>query len=158
VKTLTLGGGIVGLIALGKSGYLAFSMDHFKLSEFRGEHLFLSVGLLTKLDEFRERLGEPVMVSPAKGSMMRWNAPNNSQHKYGRAIDVMLPKTVDFARAFKIAKEVGFTGIGFYPHWRPFPGFHVDVRPTKKVALWGAVNPEREGQRFTTIGEAFSYV
>lgn len=148
----------MGTIVLGKSGYLALSMQHFKLSEFRGEHLFLSVGLMLKIDEFRERLGEPVMISPAPGSLMRWDAKNETQHKYGRAGDVMLPKTTDFARAYRIAKEVGFKGIGFYPHWKPFPGFHLDTRPTENVAVWAGVNPDGHGQKYVGILEGFSYV
>lgn len=61
-----------------------------------------------------------------------------------KAVDILPTGMVtkeDFKKAFEIAKEVGFTGIGVYPDWVPQPGLHVDNRPgvaKGKPAKWSA--------------------
>lgn len=154
---------ILGLTIGGFVGYktaYAVSLKNFKVSEFRGEHIFLSTKLLKKLDKFREQLGERIIVSPAKGSMFLNNErENNSQHFLGKAIDIMLPDTTDWERAYTIAKNVGFTGIGFYPHWKPYKGFHVDVRESDgHISTWSGINPDGKGQRYVGLWEGLSYV
>ena len=70
-----------------------------------------------------------------------------------RAVDIM-PEgihTREDARRFRqLAEDCGFTGIGFYPHWAPRPGFHVDVRVNVNehyVASWGRLKVPKKNPR-----------
>lgn len=139
--------------------YKAMQLKHFKLSEFGASLPFLSVGLLQKLDEFRERLGRKVMISPVPGALIRFDKGDESQHTYGRAGDVMLPEGPDLETAFGIAKAVGFTGIGVYPDWSPYPGLHLDIRklkPGQAIATWAGI--KRDGRQvYVGLSEVFAY-
>lgn len=111
----------------------------------------MSPRLLVLLDVFRHALGEAVLISPAEGSLGRRRGPSDSsQHnvdRWGevRAADVMIRnmRRADQARrAAELAQSRGFTGIGVYPHWRPHPGLHVDVREDRMPgdsSTWGAL-------------------
>jgi hypothetical protein len=134
-------------------------MRHFDLSEFGFSLPFMSVAWLLLIDEFREQLGSRVIISPAAGALMRFDAGAESQHCFGRAGDVMLPDGPSLAQAVEVAKAVGFTGIGVYPHWSPYPGLHLDIRPVDSPgerAVWGAVKRDGE-QVYVSIEEALSY-
>ncbi len=53
--------------------------------------------------------------------------------------------------------EIGFTGIGVYPHWDPYPGIHGDVRVDRAPgtpAVWGMLNNDRGKQYQVTLNEA----
>lgn len=118
------------------------SLKHFKTAEFRGEWVFLSVGLLQQLDHFREILGFKVSVSSASGSMIRWGS-GTSQHYFGRAIDIILGHGANINVAIEAAKLAGFKGIGIYPNSGGIAGrwrMHLDIRPEEKTATWGYVN------------------
>jgi len=139
--------------------YKAMHLRHFKLSEFGAALPFLSVGLLQKLDEFRERLGRKVMISTAPGALIRFDKGSESQHTFGRAADIMLPDGPDLETAFGIAKAVGFTGIGVYPDWKPYPGLHLDIRklkPGQSIAIWAGKNKDGR-QVYTNISEVLTY-
>ncbi len=119
-----------------------FKLKHFSVKEFGFNILFLTAGLLIKLDDFREEIGQQVIISPAAGSLMRYGSGDESQHIYGRAADIMLPKGPDLETAFNAAKKVGFSGIGVYPGWKPYAGLHLDVRPlniSQHIATWAGV-------------------
>ena len=104
----------------------------------------MDTGLLYKLDAFREALGEgyTVSISPVKGAIGRHAGVSTSMHNFDltgsvRAIDVFpayqntgLTKA-QLKRAYKIAVQVGFTGIGVYPDTQPRPMMHLDVRPNR---------------------------
>lgn len=144
---------------------------YFQPSEFRGWWDVLDPVLLRCLDLFRHILNSPVMISPAEGAIgRRLGSRSKSQHnvdRWGqvRAIDVIPQVGGRYLRdqqaarmAVEIAKRCGFTGIGYYPHWKPEPGLHLDVRRDRTVddpALWGAL---RDGptQRYVSIEQAFS--
>jgi hypothetical protein len=144
---------IIKAVAMGATGFVGYKMivvvglKHFKMSEFRGEWVFLASGLLVKLDAFADALGKPVMVSPAKGSMIRWFGQAEAgvkydQHWFGTAIDVMLPDGPDLQTAFGVAERIGFTGIGVYPDWHPYPGMHLDIRHDREPlnpATWAGI-------------------
>jgi len=139
--------------------YVAMHLRHFKLSEFGASLPFLSVGLLQKLDEFRERLGRKVMISPAPGALIRFDKGSESQHTFGRAVDIMLPDGPDLETAFGIAKAVGFTGIGVYPDWEPYQGLHLDIRklePGYSIATWGGKNKDGR-QVYVSLSEVLTY-
>lgn len=110
-------------------------MKYFVLEEFKckcGECSGYPAGgmstvLLHKLDELREMLGHPIIVSSGYRCSV-WNRKNsgvdNSTHTLGLAADVWS----DYAtteKLLELAEKVGFDGIGYYPE----EGFiHVDVR------------------------------
>ena len=119
-------------------------LTYFKPEEFGEWWPLMNTDLLTLLDEFRDRLGSAVMISPAAGSLGRNDGVSLSQHNVDmwgevRAADVMFPglDRSDLERAAKIAEEVGFTGIGAYPDWSPYVGMHLDVRQSR-VSGWPA--------------------
>lgn len=153
------------------------ALRYFEDDEFRGQKGKLSPELLAKLDEFRARLGYPVRISPADGAMARRQGEDStSQHnldRWGevRAIDVM-PTPLDGAgnpramtkaeaeEAKRVAEAVGFTGIGVYPGWAPFPGLHLDVRPYSMTGAtlpdtWAGVPEPGGGQDYIALDAGF---
>lgn len=139
-------------------------MRYFKPSEFHGWYDQLAPCLKTGLDMLRERWGKPIHVSPVGAvAVGRHLGPDNtSQHnvdKWGvvRACDIMpegIHTTHDARRFRQLAIDCGFTGIGFYPEWRPRAGFHVDCRINVEegyVAQWGGVPNDKGKQDFIGI-------
>ena len=134
------------------------NLRYFKASEFGVFYPLMSKDLLLKLDEFRHRWGAPVVVSPAAGGIGR-HGGGDSQHnvdKWGevRAVDVF-PKGMDSAadmqRAYLIAREIGFTGIGLYTDTKPSNMMHLDVRAGTHVATWSRV-----AGKYLGIGEVIA--
>lgn len=151
-------GGLVAVYAAGW-GYktMTLKLRHFQPSEFGASLPLLSTDLLLKLDEFRDRLGSAVIISPAPGSLIRPAGDSESQHTFGRAADVLVPG-IDLRRAFQVAKEVGFTGIGVYPQWKPHKGLHLDVRPDRlpgSPALWAGLRGKDGKQFYTSVERGF---
>lgn len=143
----------LGALGLGSYGLykilLIEQLDHFSFKEFGADGLLLSVDLLKKLDEFRSRIGQRVLISPAPGALLRFNPEKKeSQHFWlkGNAADIMLPDGIHLDTAYSIAQDVGFTGIGIGPEWKPFPGMHLDVRQTEnnRIASWGYMKQNGE--------------
>lgn len=111
--------------------------------------------LAQMLDRIRERLGEPIKITPSGG----YRAPahnravrgaRNSQHAYGRAADIVAakasPKKVH-ALILQMWNEGALPelgGLGIYD------GFaHVDVRPKARpgaLARWDETGPEGRDQ------------
>ena len=131
---------------------------HFKRSEFRGWYNKMSPELVARLNLFRERLGYPVYISPAFGAVGRMGGNSTTRHNYERykevqAIDVM-PSKHEPERWIRIAEEVGFKGIGYYPDWEPDAGLHLDDRGGA-LATWGAVrDTPNSRQRYTSLSYA----
>lgn len=137
---------------------MSFNLRYFTAAEFGSSLPLLSKDLLSKLDEFRDRLGSRVLISPAPGSLLRPAGSQESQHFYGRAADVMIPD-VDLRTAFEVARGVGFTGIGVYPDWKPYKGLHLDVRPDRKPgapALWAGLRGADGKQFYTSVDRGFA--
>ena len=124
--------------------------------------------LLTRMDDFRSRLGVPVAISPAAGALGRHlGTTDASQHnvdRWGevRAADVMpipsLFHRVTLSDAVAAARAAGFTGIGAYPDWRPRPGVHLDVRSDQSAgapATWGGINIGGT-QTYVSLADALS--
>ena len=144
--------GAIALLYLGK--YMSKpTLRYFKASEFGGFYPLINSDLLIKLDEFRHRWGRPVTVSPVAGSIIRHGGDSESQHnidRWGetRAIDVFpegMNTLAERQRAYQIAQEVGFTGIGIYTDTKPSNLLHVDVRPGDYVATWARVEGQYVG-------------
>lgn len=140
-------------------------MKHFQPNEFGGWYEQLHPQLKEKLDAFREGWGAPVQVSPVGGAVGRRGGSSRSRHNVDvwgnvQAVDVFpigLVGHADAIRAVSVAKRVGFTGIGFYPNWRPQPGVHLDVRddrPPGRPATWGGIRPDGGAMKYVSLQEA----
>lgn len=112
---------------------------NFKLSEFEchdGTHeVMLDGELLSKLQRLREVIGKPMTIAAAyrnpKHNAAVGGSPN-SQHMYGKAVDVKV-SGVDPLDVARKAHSVGFNGIGVYRHnGQLFT--HLDVRA--KPSFW----------------------
>lgn len=137
-------------------------LHFFKPYEFRNWQDDMSDELVARLDCLRGVWGDRIRISAAEGSLGRHSGRDDtSQHNFDkwrevRAVDVMVDgvRSVADAEEFvRLATEIGFTGIGVYPNWRPMYGFHLDVREDKKYgepALWGRI-----GAKYVSIEEAF---
>ena len=149
-------------------------MKHFKPKEFQGYYKSLSPKLKTFIDRLRVKWGFEIAISPASGAVGRHLGPlSQSQHnvdkwKEVRALDIM-PKRKDgkkltrkdYEKLVGLAKQIGFTGIGVYPKWKPRGGLHVDVRVDRvkgKPALWGALPRKNGKQAYTSIERALDEV
>ena len=134
-------------------------LKHFSAAEFGVWWPLMSRDLLIKLDKFREEWGAPVVISPAPGGIGRTGGhSDSSQHNIDvwgrvRAVDifpqVMAPEgrrgivsASERERAYRVAKSVGFTGIGLYTDTSPSNMLHVDVRRDRQPgspAKWSRV-------------------
>lgn len=135
---------------------MPIKMKHFKPEEFGEYWGLMDDDLLIVIDKFRTLWGRPVRVSPAKGAIGR--TTGSSFHNYVlhgkvKAIDLMpsvMYNVSDRRHAFDCAEVAGATGIGLYPHWRPYQGIHIDIgeRPGRGVgnpARWAGIL--REGKQ-----------
>ena len=153
--------GIAGFV--GFKTMVAWSLKHFKLSEFRGMHVFLSYGVLINLDAFREALMHPVIISPAPGSIVRFDTGEESDHLYGRGLDVMIPNisgkvTPSLETCYIVAKAVGFNAIGVYPFWKPYKGLHLGVRyPSSKLSTWSDLSRIPGKHEYAALGAGLVY-
>ena len=140
------------------SGTGTMQLRYFSQDEFGEWWPYMSTELLSRLDEFRSRLGVSVMISPAEGAIGRHGGLSTSQHNVDmwgevRAVDVM-PKGVTLAHAYEVAKAVGFTGIGLYPQTSPYPMLHLDVRPGF-LSTWSGFR-SGNGWDYRGVGEALA--
>lgn len=108
-----------------------------------------------------------ILISNDPGALGRHLGPiSDSQHnidKWGqcRAIDNVPGGIVYRDEAelyYRIALEIGWTGIGFYPHWYQGPGFHLDTRRDRQPgepATWGRIGTPKTGYKDVSIQTAF---
>lgn len=130
---------------------VVLKLRHFTAAEFGASLPFLAVDLLEKLDEFRDRLGVPVVLSsPNSGGLFRFDG-GTSQHAFGRAADLRWPVGIDPRRVFEIAQAVGFQGVGVYS-W----GIHVDTRPGSRFRSWGRIYETKDEYRDVSAGLVLS--
>jgi uncharacterized protein YcbK (DUF882 family) len=99
----------------------------------REGELLIHPDSMDKLQALRSALGVPLVITSAYRSAAHNKAvggAKNSQHRLGRAFDVMMANH-DPAAFEKAARKVGFTGFGYYPK----QGFmHIDTGPAR---TWG---------------------
>jgi hypothetical protein len=111
------------------------SIKFFKYTEFSApgdpeSGLQINHWLVTWLDELRKITGHPMEVHQNGGFSFKGHE-KNSLHYVGQACDFHFDGwTLGAREQMKIILGMGrFGGVGFYPDWKPVPGFHVDVRP-----------------------------
>lgn len=92
--------------------------------------------LLLRLDDFRHWLGVPVYV--LHGVKTQGHSPTSYHYVENGAcaVDVVVPDYKDSGINLVLdATRFGFTGIGYYPHWKwngvKCGGLHLDTRPLK---------------------------
>jgi hypothetical protein len=120
---------------------------------------------LVRLDVFRAMWGAPITVSGHPRALGRHLGPgSHSDHNIDvrgtvQCADVFpggMTSQADAERARDLARAVGLSSIGLYPHWSQ-PGLHLGIRKgfggNRPMATWGAVN--RGGKQvYVSWGEA----
>jgi hypothetical protein len=103
--------------------------------------------LLLFLDEFRDALGSPLIVTSG------YRGGDPAQHGVGRAVDVVAPKfRGSLFDLYLMAERFNFSGIGIYTGWyyqgKRTIGLHLDTRlilgsnsDALKGARWLCVRP-----------------
>ena len=129
---------------------------HFKPAEFNRDgtnwHPKTCPRLLVLMDLLRHNVNAPVIISPHPRAVGRTEGGNrNSQHRYDRwgqvrGVDFYIPG-VRPDTVISLMKQLGFTGIGFYPagflNNQPQPRYHGDTRRDRvpgEPAEWGYVD------------------
>lgn len=116
-------------------------MEHWRWSNFapaeiacRGDDkLLINEDAMDKLQALREKLGFALVVLSAYRSPehnAHVGGVDNSEHLEACAFDILM-FGIDPARFEKAARQVGFTGFGFYPD---VPFIHID---TGRSRFWG---------------------
>lgn len=114
--------------------------QHFRSSEFDCKgykccvYTKINMRLVKKLEKLRKILGFALIIN----SGFRCETHNKnvggakySKHRYGLAADIHIPKEKNIDEIAKIAKKLGFRGIGKYDTF-----IHLDVRKRIGVAEW----------------------
>ena len=89
---------------------------------------------MSKLETLRQLFGKKMKLDSAF-RCKTWNqkvggAPD-SQHLYGRAVDVAIHDDADRYRLFSLAVTCGFSGIGVHHDF-----IHIDTRPGPRQVMW----------------------
>lgn len=109
---------------------------NFKLREFAckggSQEVKVHAELVAKLQLLRDRVGKAIVINSGYRTPehnKRVGGVVDSYHVKGMAVDISIPSGWTVDRIAKLAKDIGFTGIGKY---RTF--VHLDVRP--KLTEW----------------------
>lgn len=142
---------------------------YFSPGEFGGWYDQMAPALLRRLDDYREAWGGRVVISPVPGGVgRRLGEGDHSQHnvdQWGevRAVDFFpqvrgldgkwryINSAPQIKRAYEVARQVGFTGIGVYTDTTPGYMVHGDVRPDRTAenpAVWSRVAGQYKGVAF----------
>lgn len=148
-------------------------LHHFNRAEFIRDATdwwpLMNLRLLVLLDVYRHQRGRPVAISPHPRALGRPNWPNaNSDHAVDvrgtvDAADVLpagLVTRADAERELELARSIGFTALGLYPHWRPSAGLHLGLRPGQRMgnpATWGAILIDGE-QTYVSLDHALDHM
>lgn len=146
-------------------------LEYFTKQEFDRDGVswwpLMNPRVLIMLDVFRHMRGAPVEISPHRRALGRPHWPNQgSDHAIDArgtvdAADVLPAGMTNRAAAERdidLAVRIGFTAIGYYPHWQPTPGLHLGVRPGRRMgkpAMWGAINLDGV-QTYVSLDQALS--
>jgi len=82
---------------------------------------------MDKLLELRKLCGSRIVVhGTSRGGFADGGHADKSSHYLGLAADIHFPD-LGVAFASNFIRKINFNGVGFYEHWKPMPGFHVDM-------------------------------
>jgi len=105
--------------------------------------------LVIMLDRLRSESGWPMVIHWRVGGAVDLDGSHGhsakSYHLASRgckAVDSHFETDAPHRFQYYKVSLVGFTGIGFYPEWRPVPGLHVDLRPMNLTQRWTLRNGE----------------
>ena len=137
-------------------------LRHFGDNEFGDDLERMDPLQLLYIDEFRNRWGASCSVKDL-GRTTGNGFHNYVKHGAVKATDLRpegMNSSIDLRRAFDIAVDIGFTGIGLYPEWASGPGIHLDIgeRPGRgrgNPARWSARYNEKGKQIYEGIHEAY---
>jgi len=122
-------------------------LQYFRHYENWGNASLMDETFLRMLDGFRGGLGGPVVIS--RGT--QGNHVSGSAHYRGEAADVILLSCTRFLEVIFLAGKHGFTGIGYYPHWKHnnkvVGGWHFD-NSTERSAMWLGILDEDGMQKY----------
>ncbi len=120
-------------------------VNHFTKDENWGNPFLINEDLIYKLDGFRKELGVPIIITC--GTQGKHKA--GSFHYTGDAVDFVIADrcALDPLDIAFLALRFGFSGIGYYPHWKLWGkevgGWHLDLT-TKRKAMWLGVMEKGE--------------
>ena len=101
-------------------------VKYFKSHEWGKEPDKAAPALVYALDRAREMARCPIIIHVC------WAQDGHSDrsfHYTGQAVDFHFGDEISCIRQFAaLAAQPEFGAIGFYPHWDPRPGWHVDLR------------------------------
>lgn len=105
---------------------------YFKRDEWPKDPDKVSPNLVLAMDRLREVAGVPILIHVA------WEESGHASQSYhykGQAVDFHFAPGLTHQEEYQRIADLGlFGGVGFYPHWGPRPGWHVDLR--KDTLRW----------------------
>ena len=107
----------------------------------RDAYFHMQDEFLLSLYRFRVAMDNPMVIHHNGGYSTYGHSPN-SFHYQGRAIDFHFKyNPVPIRKVITAAIKCGLHGIGFYPHWSPYPGgIHLDNRSPGIFNIWSKKN------------------
>jgi len=102
--------------------------EHFYMSEYQCKDgsMFIELELVEKVEQLRKILGRPIIINSGYRSPeynVKIGGASNSQHIYGRAVDIQKFDGLSDEFIETLAVMLGFRGIGIYNNF-----YHLDIR------------------------------
>lgn len=119
----------------------AYELAHIRAAEVARLDLAEPLTLL-RMDQMRAAAGVPVhihMVFDDSGHSQRSRHYVTEDRPFADACDFHFGPGLTPLEEFSVVMLMGWGGVGYYPFWRPRPGWHVDLRPIKangQRTLW----------------------
>lgn len=109
-------------------------IKHFDKEEWVDDPSKAAPKLVQLADDIREYVGHPMHIHVC------WAEDGHTDESYhytGQAVDVHFGGVDDMLWLYMVLanfKEIG--GLGFYPEWKPKPGWHIDIRRRERRLVW----------------------
>lgn len=112
-------------------------VKHFSRDEWKDDPSKAAPELVLLMDKIRGFAGQPIIIHVC------WAKDGHSEKSYhytGAAVDFHFEsgtEPISYWREFvMLSRFRDLGGIGFYPHWEPRPGWHVDIRNAFRRRYW----------------------